>query len=100
MIPFAAAAMDNSGFITSLASSFIIFLVLLALQALLSHRPANAQVYYPRKAVKKISPPYNPGIFSWLQEAWSVSEEDIIKHAGLDAAIYMKFLTSGSYFYT
>ena len=37
LIPFAeAAAMDNSGFITSLATSFLIFLALLTLHALLS----------------------------------------------------------------
>ena len=92
--------MDTSGFITSLITSFIIFLVLLALHALLSRRPGNYLVYYPSKIIKNLSPPSNAGIFSWLHEAWSVSEEDIIKHAGLDAAIYMKFLTSGSYFYT
>ena len=88
--------MDNSGFITSLATSFLTFLALLAIQALLSRSPRNAQVYYPRKKAKKMAPPYNPGIFSWLREAWSVSEEDFIKEAGLDAAIYMKFLASGS----
>ena len=88
--------MDNSGFITSLATSFLIFIALLALHTLLSRRPGNAQVYYPRKKAKNISPLYGPGIFSWLREAWSVSEEDFIKEAGLDAAIYMKFLASGT----
>ena len=92
--------METSGFVTSLVTSFLVFVLLLLLHFIFTRNPANDVIYYPAKKVKEIPIPYKPGIFGWLREAWSVTEEHIIEHAGLDAAIYMKFLGSGnSYLY-
>ncbi|KAI5055700.1 hypothetical protein GOP47_0029616 [Adiantum capillus-veneris] len=86
--------MDTSGFVTSLLTSLIIFVVLYLLHAWLSRKPGNAVVYYPSKLLKNIPPPTNRGIFSWIGEAWSATEEQILLHAGLDATVYMIFLSS------
>ena len=88
--------METSGFVTSLATSFLIFVVLLILHSIFSRDPANDVIYYPAKKIKNVPNYKQPGLFGWLREAWSVSEDEIIKQAGLDAAIYMKFLASGS----
>eukprot|EP00250_Pteridium_aquilinum_P020740 c24927_g1_i1 orf=65-2185(+) len=86
--------MDISGVVTSLITSLIIFLVLFVLHAWLSRKPGNEVVYYPSKILKNIPPPASHGMFSWISEAWSATEDQIINHAGLDAAIYMIFLSS------
>ncbi|MCO5607012.1 hypothetical protein L7F22_061203 [Adiantum nelumboides] len=86
--------MDTSGFVTSLLTSFIIFVVLFLLHAWLSKKPGNTIVYYPSKMLKNIPPPTNRGPFAWIREAWSATEEQILLHAGLDAIVYMIFLSS------
>lgn len=86
--------MNVSGFITSLVTSFIIFVVLLILRGLLCRRPSNAVIYYPAKILNNITPPSNPGFFSWITEAYSASEDYVVQHAGLDAAVYIIFLGS------
>ncbi|MCO5583636.1 hypothetical protein L7F22_037549 [Adiantum nelumboides] len=86
--------MDISGFVTSLITSSLIFLVLLALHAWLSRRPWNKEVYYPSKLLKGIPPPADYGFFSWIYHAWSATEDQIVQHAGLDATVYMIFLSS------
>lgn len=86
--------MDTSGFLTSLVTSLLIFLVLLVLHAWLSRKPGNAVVYYPSKILKNIPLPAHHGLFSWISEAWSATEDQILLHAGLDATVYMIFLSS------
>ncbi|MCO5607709.1 hypothetical protein L7F22_061908 [Adiantum nelumboides] len=86
--------MDISGFVTSLITSSLIFLVLLALHAWLSRRPWNKEVYYPSKLLKGIPPPADYGFFSWIYHAWSATEDQIVQHVGLDATVYMIFLSS------
>lgn len=86
--------MDTSGFVTSLVTSLLIFVVLYLLHAWLSRKPGNAVVYYPSKMVKNIPPPTGHGLFSWVGESWSATEEQILLHAGLDATVYMIFLSS------
>ena len=88
--------METSSFVTSLATSFLIFVVLLILHSIFSRDPANDVIYYPAKKIKNVPNYKQPGLFGWLREAWFATEEDIIKYAGLDAAIYMIFLGSGN----
>ena len=79
--------METSGFVTSLVTSFLVFVLLLLLHFIFTRNPANDVIYYPAKKHWKIPLPFNHGIFGWLREAWFATEDDIIKFAGLDATI-------------
>ncbi|XP_016464414.1 CSC1-like protein ERD4 isoform X1 [Nicotiana tabacum] len=88
--------MDFPSFLTSLGTSFIIFVVLMLLFTWLSRKPGNAEVYYPNRILKGMNPieggymTRNP--FSWIREAMSSSETDIINMSGVDTAVYFVFL--------
>lgn len=89
--------MDFSSFITSLATSFFIFVILMILFAWLSTKPGNAVVYFPNRLLKGMDPwegsrskTRNP--FAWIGEAFSSSEQDVIAMSGVDSAVYFVFL--------
>ncbi|OIT37943.1 PREDICTED: CSC1-like protein ERD4 [Nicotiana attenuata] len=88
--------MDFPSFLTSLGTSLIIFVVLMLLFTWLSRKPGNAEVYYPNRILKGMNPveggymTRNP--FSWIREAMSSSETDIINMSGVDTAVYFVFL--------
>ncbi|KAM7500534.1 hypothetical protein LguiA_024948 [Lonicera macranthoides] len=90
--------MDFSSFLTSLATSFLIFVVLMLLFTWLSRKPGNMVVYYPNRILKGMDPmesglgSRNP--FTWIREAMSSSEEDVITMSGVDSAVYFVFLTT------
>ncbi|XP_068653991.1 CSC1-like protein ERD4 [Aristolochia californica] len=90
--------MDFSSFITSLATSFVIFVVLMLLFAWLSRMPGNKVVYYPNRIIKGMEAwdgkrTRNP--FTWIGEALKASEGDVVAMAGVDTAVYLVFLGSG-----
>lgn len=91
--------MDFPSFLTSLGTSFIIFVVLMLLFTWLSRKPGNTEVYYPNRILKGMNPieggymTRNP--FSWIREAMSSSETDIINMSGVDTAVYFVFLGTG-----
>ncbi|KAJ3669991.1 hypothetical protein LUZ60_010315 [Juncus effusus] len=90
--------MDLSSFITSLATSFIIFFVLIIIFTWLSRKQGNAVVYYPNVILRGLDPfenrrrSMNP--VGWIKEALSASEADVIAAAGVDAAVYLIFLST------
>ncbi|XAR72512.1 hypothetical protein NMG60_11019179 [Bertholletia excelsa] len=90
--------MDFSSFLTSLGTSFVIFLVLMLLFTWLSRRPGNIVVYYPNRILKGMEPwegesrTRNP--FAWIKEAISSNEQDIISMSGVDSAVYFVFLST------
>lgn len=87
--------MDLSSFLTSLATSFIIFIILMLLFAWLSGKPGNSVVYYPNRILKGLDPgskTRNP--FTWIGEAFSSTEKDIISVSGVDTAVYFVFLAT------
>lgn len=91
--------MDFSSFITSLATSFIIFVILMILFAWLSTKPGNAVIYFPNRMVKGMDPwegsrskTRNP--FAWIREAYSSSEQDVINMSGVDSAVFFVFLST------
>ncbi|KAL2930667.1 CSC1-like protein ERD4, partial [Bienertia sinuspersici] len=71
--------MDFTSFLTSLGTSFLIFVVLMLLFAWLSNKPGNHVIYYPNRILK---------------EAISSSEDDIISVSGVDTAVYFVFLAT------
>lgn len=87
--------MDFSSFLTSLGTSFIIFVILMLLFAWLSSKPGNHVIYYPNRILKGLetsSRTRNP--ISWIKEAVSSTEDDIIAVSGVDTAVYFVFLTT------
>ncbi|XP_043700776.1 CSC1-like protein ERD4 isoform X2 [Telopea speciosissima] len=89
--------MDLSSFVTSLATSFVIFLFLMLLFVLLSRKQGNSVVYFPNRILKGLEPwersrSKNP--FAWIREALSSTEADIISMSGVDTAVYFVFLSS------
>lgn len=93
--------MDFASFLTSLGTSFVIFVVLMLLFTWLSRRPGNNVVYYPNRILKGLDPwesgsarTRNP--FAWIREALSSSEQDVIAMSGVDTAVYFVFLATGS----
>ncbi|RWR88765.1 CSC1-like protein ERD4 [Cinnamomum micranthum f. kanehirae] len=92
--------MDFSSFLTSLATSFIIFVVLVLVFTWLSRKHSNDVIYYPNRILKGLDAweggrrTRNP--FAWIGEALRSTEEDIISMAGVDTAVYFVFLSSVS----
>ncbi|GLJ44443.1 hypothetical protein SUGI_0932320 [Cryptomeria japonica] len=88
--------MDFSALVTSVGTSFLIFVVLLLLYVWLASKQGNQVVYYPNRLLKGkgkdgyVSKTVNP--FTWMAEAWRASEDEIIAAAGLDAAVYLTFV--------
>ncbi|KAL2607537.1 hypothetical protein R1flu_026110 [Riccia fluitans] len=88
---------STSAFITSLVTSFLIFVVLVMIFAFLSRRKGNIPIYYPAILLKGRSPP-DPNVvrtpWTWIKEAWEATEDEVVEIAGLDAAIYINLFTT------
>ncbi|KAL0011761.1 hypothetical protein SO802_006869 [Lithocarpus litseifolius] len=90
--------MNFSSFLTSLGTSFVIFIVLMLLFAWLSSKPGNSVIYYPNRILKGLdlyeggSRTRNP--FAWIHEAMSSTEQEVISASGYDTAVYFVFLST------
>lgn len=90
--------MDFSSFVTSLGTSFVIFVILMFLFTWLSRKPGNVVVYYPNRILKGLDPwegsaSRNP--FAWIREVMASSEQDVLEISGLDTAVYFVFMSTG-----
>nr|A9LIW2.2 RecName: Full=CSC1-like protein ERD4; AltName: Full=Protein EARLY-RESPONSIVE TO DEHYDRATION STRESS 4 [Brassica juncea]ABX56139.2 ERD4 protein [Brassica juncea] len=87
--------MEFASFLVSLGTSAIIFVVLMFLFTWLSRRPGNVPVYYPNRILKGMDPwegsslTRNP--FAWIREAFTSTEQDVVKLSGVDTAVYFVF---------
>lgn len=93
--------MDLASFITSVLTSFVIFVALVLVFTWLSRRPGNAPVYYPNLLLRGLDPWDGRGRgtrspVGWIREAISASEPDVVAAGGVDAAVYLIFLSSGA----
>nr|CAB3451929.1 unnamed protein product [Digitaria exilis] len=91
--------MDLASFITSVLTSFVIFVVLVLLFTWLSRRPGNAMVYYPSLLLRGLDPwegrrRGSRSPVGWISDAISASETDVVAAGGVDAAVYLVFLSS------
>ncbi|KAG6695807.1 hypothetical protein I3842_09G116600 [Carya illinoinensis] len=88
--------MDLSSFLTSLVTSFLIFVFLMLLFFWLSRKEGNKVVYYPNRILKGLEPvvPGTRNPFAWIQEAMSSTEQDVISMSGFDTAVYFVFLST------
>ncbi|KAE8669770.1 CSC1-like protein ERD4 [Hibiscus syriacus] len=91
--------MEFSSFLTSLGTSFILFILLTLLFAWLSSKPGNSVVYYPNRILKGLEPcevgSRTRNAFSWIREALSSTEQDVINRSRVDTAVYFVFLSTG-----
>lgn len=58
-------------------------------------RPYNTVVYAPKlkHADEKHAPPHiGKGIFAWIKPLWKTTELELVHVAGMDAAIFMRFI--------
>lgn len=93
--------MDLASFITSVLTSFVIFVALVLVFTWLSRRPGNAPVYYPNLLLRGVDPWEGRGRgtrspVGWIRDAISASEPDVVTAGGVDAAVYLVFLSSGT----
>lgn len=90
--------MEFESFLVSLGTSAVIFVVLMFLFTWLSRRPGNVPVYYPNRILKGMDPwegsslTRNP--FAWIREAFTSTEQDVVKLSGVDTAVYFVFLST------
>ncbi|KAI0017374.1 DUF221 domain protein [Xylariomycetidae sp. FL0641] len=59
-------------------------------------RPFNSVVYAPKLKhadEKHAPPPIGKGFLAWAPPLWHTTEKDMITHAGMDAAIFLRFTT-------
>ncbi|KAI0011558.1 DUF221-domain-containing protein [Xylariaceae sp. FL0662B] len=57
-------------------------------------RPYNSVVYAPKLKhadEEHAPPPIGKGYIAWVVPLWKTSETDVIAHAGMDAAIFLRF---------
>ncbi|KAI0151788.1 DUF221-domain-containing protein [Xylariaceae sp. FL1272] len=57
-------------------------------------RPYHTVVYAPKLKhadEKHAPPPIGKGIFAWTSPIWKVTDKDMVAHAGMDAAIFIRF---------
>ncbi|XP_020575065.1 CSC1-like protein ERD4 [Phalaenopsis equestris] len=90
--------MDFSSFLTSLGTSFVIFVLLMMVFTWLSRKPGNQVVYFPNRILRGLDPwegeRRSRSPVAWIQQAFAASEADIVAAAGVDAAVYLVFLSS------
>ncbi|XP_057472119.1 CSC1-like protein ERD4 [Actinidia eriantha] len=90
--------MDFSSFLTSLGTSFVIFVILMLLFSWLSGKPGNKVIYYPNRILRGMDP-WEGGSrtrspIAWIREALSSTERDVIAMSGVDSAVYFVFLST------
>ncbi|KAI0866460.1 hypothetical protein F4860DRAFT_140837 [Xylaria cubensis] len=59
-------------------------------------RPYNTVIYAPKLKhadEKHAPPPIGRGFFAWLFPLWRTSEKDLVAHAGMDAAIFIRVMS-------
>ncbi|KAI0205023.1 hypothetical protein F4808DRAFT_319623 [Astrocystis sublimbata] len=59
-------------------------------------RPYNTVIYAPKLKhadEKRAPPPIGRGFFAWTLPLWRTTEKDMVAHAGMDAAIFVRVMT-------
>lgn len=88
----------TSAFVTSLLTSFGIFCGLVLAFSILSKWKINHHIYYSSRILADLGPSPSAGSrnpFTWIKEAVMTPQEELVRIAGLDAAIYLNFFVAG-----
>lgn len=88
----------TSAFVTSLLTSFAIFCGLVAAFVILSKWKVNYNIYYSSRMLAGTGPAASAKARSpleWMKEAILTPEAELVRIAGLDAAIYINFFAAG-----
>ncbi|KAF0442744.1 DUF221-domain-containing protein [Gigaspora margarita] len=89
-----SAEITITGMVTQLSINTALGLGTLIIFGIL--RPRNGIVYAPKQKYspeKKQPPKLETGLFSWIKPVISVSESQLIEKIGLDAVMYLKFIS-------
>ena len=84
----------ESAFVTSIVTSAIISLILYGVFRFLYCNSSYAAIFFPSR-IKRGEPVPSPtflGVFDWLRDVFVVKGDELVARAGLDAAIYIRFL--------
>lgn len=81
-----------SSFATSIVTYCIIFIIIFLIYLFFARRPSLAVIYYPARIQSGVGPPLKRGPFRWLFDVLRTSEDELAAVAGLDAAVYIRFL--------
>ena len=83
-----------SAFVTSIVTSLIIFLIIYGVFRFLYRNANYAVIYFPSRIRRQevVPSPSMMGLFDWLRDVFVVREDELVTRAGLDAAIYIRFL--------
>ncbi|KAK7748786.1 hypothetical protein SLS53_000810 [Cytospora paraplurivora] len=82
--PFSSEATSSLAFTAAVVLLFSFF------------RPYHTVVYAPKLKhadEARAPPPLGKGPFSWVPPLWQTKEKDMVRLAGLDAAIFMRFIS-------
>ncbi|KAI0506247.1 hypothetical protein F5B22DRAFT_624810 [Xylaria bambusicola] len=58
-------------------------------------RPYNTVIYAPKLKhadEKHAPPPLGKGFFAWVMPLWRTTEKDLVSHAGMDAAVFLRVM--------
>ncbi|KAI1425313.1 hypothetical protein F5Y12DRAFT_380713 [Xylaria sp. FL1777] len=58
-------------------------------------RPYNTVIYAPKLKhadEKHAPPPIGKGFFAWVMPLWRTTEKDLVAHAGMDAAVFIRVM--------
>ncbi|KAL8172073.1 hypothetical protein V2J09_023877 [Rumex salicifolius] len=95
--------MELAGMLTSLMMNFVTCALLVLIYSVLRKQPSNKGVYFARMLKRMQSEPQDDPHWyhrftpspSWILEAWSLTEEDILEIGGVDAVVFVKILVLG-----
>ncbi|CAN8102953.1 unnamed protein product [Discula destructiva] len=90
--PF-SSELQTSSIWASLASSLGVTVAVIILFSFF--RPYHTVVYAPKLKhadESRAPPPLGKGPFAWVMPLWKTKEKDLIRLAGMDAAVFMRFL--------
>eukprot|EP00271_Cylindrocystis_brebissonii_P006638 TRINITY_DN19402_c0_g2_i1.p1 TRINITY_DN19402_c0_g2~~TRINITY_DN19402_c0_g2_i1.p1 ORF type:complete len:752 (+),score=102.90 TRINITY_DN19402_c0_g2_i1:339-2594(+) len=86
-----------NGLIISISTAAFVFTLLLILFWWLSRYEKNYVIYYPALLIRGLPVPrdvFKGGLPYWLWEALFTSEDRVLDFAGLDSAVYSRFLST------
>ncbi|XP_073114024.1 CSC1-like protein At3g54510 isoform X3 [Elaeis guineensis] len=100
--------MNAGSLVASAGINIGLALVVLSLFSVLKKQPCNASVYFPRRIAVGDDLPLErrfslrrlrPSI-SWISRAFRLSEDDVLRHNGLDALVVLRLFKFGIKFFT
>ncbi|KAK1412179.1 hypothetical protein QVD17_33203 [Tagetes erecta] len=99
--------MNAEGLLASAGINIGLAIIILCLFSIFRNQHSNANLYYPRRLSLNQSISFDRSFtfrrflpsFDWINEAFTVSEDDILSKCGLDALVVIRFFKFGIKFF-